>query len=63
MHVSRHETLYANIFNPIIEMMRVVMENNLQKVAGSRNMNIPTITAPTAPIPVQTGYAVPNGIV
>ena len=63
MHVSRHETLYANIFNPIIEMMRVVMKNNLQKVAGSWNMNIPTITAPTAPIPVQTGYAVPNGIV
>ena len=43
--------------------MRVVRKNNLQKVAGSRNMNIPTSTAPTAPIPVHTGYAIPNGIV
>ena len=43
--------------------MRVVKKNNHQKVAGSRNMTIPTITAPTAPIPVHTGYAVPNGIV
>ena len=43
--------------------MRVVRKNNLQKVVGSRNINIPTSTAPTAPIPVHTGYAVPNGIV
>ena len=50
-------------FNPIIDPIRVVKKNNLQKVAGSRNMKIPTSTAPTAPIPVHTGYAVPNGIV
>ena len=43
--------------------MRVVKKNNLQKVAGSRNMRIPTSTAPTAPIPVHTGYAVPKGMV
>ncbi len=50
-------------FNPIIETMSVVKKNNLQKVAGSLNMNIPISTAPTAPIPVHTGYAVPKGIV
>ena len=42
--------------------MRVVKKNNLQKVTGSRNINIPMSTAPTAPIPVHTGYAVPKGI-
>lgn len=30
---------------------------------GSRNTNMPMITAPTAPIRVHTGYAVPKGIV
>ncbi len=38
------------------------MKNNLQKVAGSLKNKIPTITVPTAPIPVQTGYAVPIGM-
>lgn len=32
-----------------------------QKVAGSLNTNMPTITDPTAPMPVQTAYAVPMG--
>ena len=54
---------HDNVFNPIIDPMRVVKKNNLQKVAGSRDMRIPTSTAPTAPIPVHTGYAVPKGIV
>ena len=47
----------------MIEPMSVVRKNSLQNVAGSWNMNIPTTTAPTAPMPVHTGYAVPNGIV
>ena len=39
------------------------MKNNLQNVAGSLKKRMPTITVPTAPIPVHTGYAVPMGIV
>ncbi len=50
-------------FNPIIEIIRVEIKNNLQKLDGSLKKRIPTITVPTAPIPVQTGYAVPIGIV
>lgn len=37
------------------------MKNILQNVAGSLKKKIPTSTAPTAPIPVQTGYTVPIG--
>lgn len=37
------------------------MKNSLQKDAGSLNINIPTSTVPTAPIPVHTAYAVPKG--
>lgn len=47
----------------LFDTISVVRKNNLQKVTGSRNMKIPTSTAPTAPIPVHTGYAVPIGIV
>ena len=39
----------------MIDPMRVVRKNNLQKEAGSRKTNMPTTTAPTAPMPVQTG--------
>jgi hypothetical protein len=39
------------------------MKNIRQKETGSLNTKIPMITVPTAPIPVQTGYAVPSGIV
>ena len=39
------------------------MKNNRQNVAGSLKQSMPTITVPTAPIPVHTGYAVPMGIV
>lgn len=42
-------------FSPIIDPISVVRKNSRQNVAGSLNMKIPTITAPTAPIPVQTG--------
>ena len=38
------------------------MKNIRQKVAGSLKKTMPMITAPTAPIPVQTGYTVPIGI-
>jgi len=50
-------------FNPTIEAINVVIKNNLQNVAGSLKTKIPTKTVPTAPIPVQTAYAVPIGIV
>lgn len=39
-----------------------VTERILKTVAGSLNNSIPTINVPTAPIPVQTAYAVPIGI-
>lgn len=39
------------------------MKNILQKLAGSLNTKIPINTVPTAPIPVQTAYAVPIGSV
>ncbi len=39
------------------------MKNNRQNVAGSLKKIIPTMTVPTAPIPVHTGYAVPIGMV
>ena len=41
--------------SPIIDRIRVVMKNILQNVAGSWKNTMPTITAPTAPIPVHTG--------
>ena len=47
--------LQASSFSPIIERIRVVMKKILQNVAGSLKNTIPTITAPTAPMPVQTG--------
>lgn len=39
------------------------MKNKRPKVAGSLKNRMPTMTVPTAPIPVQTGYAVPIGMV
>lgn len=46
-----------------MERIRVVMKKILQKVIGSLKKSIPTTTAPTAPMPVHTGYTVPIGIV
>ena len=54
---------YERVLSPTTDMMRVVMKNSLQNVAGSLNTTMPSITVPTAPIPVHTGYAVPIGIV
>ena len=48
-----HSPLTA--LSPIIEAMSVVRKNNLQNVAGSLKMSMPTSTAPTAPMPVHTG--------
>lgn len=39
------------------------MKNRRQNDAGSLNTKMPTMTVPTAPIPVHTGYAVPKGMV
>ena len=41
-------------FKPIIDPISVVMKNTRQKVVGSLKTTIPTITIPTASIPVQT---------
>lgn len=48
-------------FKPTIDKMRVDIKNTLQKSTDSLNIKIPTKTVPTAPIPVQTAYAVPIG--
>ncbi len=45
----------------MIEPIRRKMKNNLQKCAGSLKKKMPTSTVPTAPMPVQTAYAVPMG--
>ena len=55
--------LYDNNLIPTIDPMSVAVKNSRQNVAGSLKKRIPTITVPTAPIPVQTGYAMPNGMV
>ena len=44
-----------------MEPIKVQIKNILQKVAGSLKQKMPIITVPTAPIPVQTAYAVPIG--
>lgn len=44
-----------------MDAIKVNMKNILQKVAGSLNTKIPMMALPTAPIPVQTAYAVPIG--
>ena len=66
----RHETSrpgYAGVeltnFNPNIDPIRRKIKNILQKSDGSLKRKMPTITVPTAPIPVQTAYAVPIGMI
>lgn len=54
--------IQCTIFSPITEAMRVKMKNMRQKVAGSLNTRMPMSTVPTAPMPVQMGYAVPMGM-
>lgn len=44
-----------------MEAIKVVRKKILQKVAGSLKKKMPIKTVPTAPIPVQTAYAVPMG--
>ena len=50
-------------FKPTMEIIRVLRKKIRQKLAGSLKINIPSNTVPTAPIPVQTAYAVPIGSV
>ena len=45
----------------MIETINVDMKKSRQKSVASLNTIIPTKTVPTAPIPVQTAYAVPIG--
>lgn len=56
-----HMTTHDRDLRPIIEPIRVVRKNNRQKDMDSSKIKIPTSTAPTAPMPVHTGYAVPKG--
>jgi len=44
-----------------MDAIKVVKKTNRQKSAGSLKKIIPTITVPTAPMPVHTAYAVPIG--
>lgn len=45
----------------MIDAIKVKIKKIRQKLAGSLKKKIPTKTVPTAPIPVQTAYAVPIG--
>lgn len=45
----------------MIDAISVLKKKILQNVAGSLKTKIPTKTVPTAPMPVQTAYAVPMG--
>ena len=44
-----------------MDPINIVKNNIRKKVAGSLKTNMPTKTVPTAPMPVQTAYAVPMG--
>lgn len=44
-----------------MEAISVMIKNSRQKSAGSSKNRIPIRVVPTAPIPVQTAYAVPMG--
>ena len=52
---------YETNLRPITETIRVEMKKSRQNCAGSLKKIIPTMTVPTAPMPVQTAYAVPIG--
>ena len=43
------------------DIISIEMKNILPNVAGSWKNRIPTMTVPTAPMPVHTGYAVLMG--
>lgn len=45
----------------MMDAIKVTKKNKRQNSAGSLKIQIPMITVPTAPIPVQTAYAVPKG--
>lgn len=44
-----------------MEPIKVSIKNTRQKSVGSLKTMMPMITVPTAPMPVQTAYAVPTG--
>ena len=46
-----------------MEPIKITIKKILQKNTGSLKNNMPTITVPTAPMPVQTAYPVPMLIV
>ena len=52
---SYNIVIYPTILSPTIERISVLRKNTLQKVAGSWKTKMPNNTAPTAPMPVQTG--------
>ena len=64
MTAHRSEVTHdETVLSPTIEAISVVRKNSRQNVAGSLKMKMPTSTAPTAPMPVHTAYAVPSGSV
>ena len=58
-----HNNQLDTAFRPTMEPINVLKNKILVNVAGSLKTSIPTRTVPTAPIPVQTAYAVPIGSV
>ena len=47
----------------MMDIIRVKIKKSLPKLTGSLKKRMPIRTVPTAPIPVQTAYAVPIGSV
>ena len=54
--------MFSTLFSPITEAISVVRKNIFQNDTGSLKTKNEINTAPTAPIPVQTGYATPTGM-
>lgn len=50
-------------FSPMMEIIIKEIKNIRRSFTGSSNKIIPNIAVPAIPIPVQTAYAVPSGIV
>ena len=55
MFYRKRPGCHCTIFRPTTEAMRVKMKKSRQNDAGSLKTRMPTMTVPTAPIPVHTG--------
>ena len=61
MNPTEISAYFAKILNPAIPAIIRKIKNNLASSFDSPKRTIPSIAVPTAPIPVQTAYAVPTG--